>query len=255
MSDEQVIGRRILYFDSLDSTNSHALGLAHDPSNDGLIVLAGEQSAGRGQYGRIWTAPAGSSVLMSVLLFPPPELRRPAVLTAWAAVSVCQLIRQLTGIHATIKWPNDVLISERKVCGVLIEQRSTGAGRLATVVGIGLNVTQPAEWFAQAGLTEGTSLALHANQSLVSRDVALSLITQLDECYRRLLAGHLGELETSWQRHLGLDGSQVVVECMGESLRGRLLNVTFAGLELETAGQKVRLQPEIVRHITPMISL
>jgi BirA family biotin operon repressor/biotin-[acetyl-CoA-carboxylase] ligase len=251
MSNERVIGRRIVYFDSLDSTNSYALTFAQDASQNGLVVLAGAQSAGRGQHGRIWTAPAGSSVLMSVLLFPPPELRRPVVLTAWVAVSVCQLIRQLTGIQAQIKWPNDVLIDGRKVCGILIEQRSAGAGGLATVVGIGLNVTQSAAWFAQAGLTEGTALGLHTHQSLAARDVALDLIAQLDEEYRRLLAGSAVALETSWNNHLGLAGAHVLIECTTESMNVRLLKVSFTGLDVEIAGQRVRVQPEGVRHITP----
>jgi BirA family biotin operon repressor/biotin-[acetyl-CoA-carboxylase] ligase len=188
---------------------------------------------------------------MSALVFPPPHLRRPAVLTAWAAVSVCQLIGHLTGFHARIKWPNDVLINERKVCGILIEQRSTGAGLHATVVGIGLNVTQPEEWFAEAGLTEGTSLQLHMRESPVCGQIAERLIAQLDAEYRSLLRDGLGTLEASWQRHLGLDGRQVTIKCAGESLSGRFLSATFAGLELEIGREKVRLQPELVRHITP----
>jgi len=148
------LGRQTIVFNQLDSTNTFAAPLADDPANDGLVVVAREQTAGRGQYGRVWQAPPGSSVLMSVLLFPPAPLRRPALLTAWAAVSVCETILQLAKLQAKIKWPNDVLIHGKKVCGILIEQR-TGASAefpLATVVGVGLNITQSAEMFAQAGL-------------------------------------------------------------------------------------------------------
>src|SRR3954452_17753118 len=91
------LGQRTLVYDQLASTNSLALELAADRANDGLAILAREQTAGRGQYGRVWHAPPESSVLLSVLLFPTPELRRPAILTAWAAVSVCELIVELTG--------------------------------------------------------------------------------------------------------------------------------------------------------------
>jgi BirA family biotin operon repressor/biotin-[acetyl-CoA-carboxylase] ligase len=251
MSDNRVIGRRVVHFDTIDSTSSYALGLAHDPGQDGLVVIASEQTAGRGQYGRTWAAPPGSSVLMSLLLFPPPHLCRPAILTAWAAVSVCRLIRQITGIHAQIKWPNDVLIRARKVCGILIEQRSAGADRPATVVGIGLNVAQPAEWFAEAGLTEATSLMIHAREPLRSQEVADRLVTRLDAEYRRLLAGERGGLETSWKEHLDLEGAEVLIESTSEVLRGRLVNAAFDGLDVEIAGNKVRLRPELVRHIRP----
>src|ERR1019366_3193428 len=128
----------------LDSTNSLALSLAHDPTQNGLVVIAHAQSAGRGQYGRSWHAPPGSSVLLSVLLFSPPTLRRPSLLTAWAAVSVCEAILKLADLDAQIKWPNDVLVQGKKVCGILIEQRTITHADfpLATVVGIGLNVSQ-----------------------------------------------------------------------------------------------------------------
>src|SRR5438309_378538 len=82
------IGHRVLLLKQTDSTNNRAAELAADHCNDGAVILAREQTSGRGQHGRTWTAPAGSSVLLSVLLFPPPELRRPALLTGWAAVSV-----------------------------------------------------------------------------------------------------------------------------------------------------------------------
>src|SRR5437660_444204 len=98
------LGRTVRVYDALDSTNTLALSLAHAPTNHGLAILARSQSAGRGQYGRSWQAPPGSSVLMSLLLFPPAELRRPAVLTAWAAVAVCEAILKLANLQAKIKW-------------------------------------------------------------------------------------------------------------------------------------------------------
>src|SRR5262245_17248228 len=130
--DTRHIGRRVLVFDQLDSTNSQAAALAEDAANAGVIVLADTQSAGRGQHGRSWQCPASKGVLLSVLLFPPVPLRRPVLLAAWAAVAVCETIRDCTGLDSTIKWPNDILIRGKKVCGILIEQ---GRG---TVAGIGL---------------------------------------------------------------------------------------------------------------------
>ena len=121
--DTRRLGRCVLVFDRLDSTSNVAAALAGSADGDGLAVLADEQTGGRGQHGRTWTCPAGSGVLLSVLLFPPAPLRRAAILTAWAAVSVCETVLELTGLEARIKWPNDVLVRGRKVCGILIEQR------------------------------------------------------------------------------------------------------------------------------------
>jgi BirA family transcriptional regulator, biotin operon repressor / biotin---[acetyl-CoA-carboxylase] ligase len=250
--DNMHLGHRVLVHQCLDSTNSLALSLGDDPSHNGLVVIAREQLAGRGQHGRSWHAPPGSSVLMSVLLFPPPTLRRPALLTSWAAVSVCETIAALADLQATIKWPNDVLIQGKKVCGILIEQRTTSHADfpLATVVGIGLNVTQSAEMFAHAGLPDAASLTSLSGLSFVYEDVTKTLIQHLDEKYHPLLNGDLQMLESLWKRRLGLVGKNVVVEGVREVHRGRLLDVRLNGVDLDVGGGEVlRLVAESIRHV------
>jgi BirA family biotin operon repressor/biotin-[acetyl-CoA-carboxylase] ligase len=244
--DTRRIGRRVLVFDRLDSTNTLAASLADDPGNDGLVVLAEQQSAGRGQHGRSWQSPPGSSVLLSALVFPPPHLRRPAVVTAWAAVSVCEAVRQAAGVQAKIKWPNDVLIRGRKVCGILAEQ---GRG---TVVGVGLNVNQSAADFEGAGLPQATSLALAAGRALDCRGVARLLIRLLDEEYDGLVQGDLARLEACWKWRTGLLGKQVVAECHDGPVRGRLVEMAFDGLRITAPEGDARLLvPEAVRHLHP----
>jgi BirA family biotin operon repressor/biotin-[acetyl-CoA-carboxylase] ligase len=237
------IGRRVHVYERVASTSTLAAALADDFTNDGLVILAREQTAGRGQHGRSWQCPPGAGVLLSVLLFPPPAIRRPALLTAWAAVSVCETIRLVTGLEAQIKWPNDVLIQGRKVCGILIEQ---GRG---TVVGIGLNVNQSAESFAALGLNEAGSLALFAERLLVTDEVARRLICQLDAEYDRLCQGDVHTLELSWKSRLGLLGRQVTAELHDRSVVGRLGEVGWDGVVLETEAGLVRLEPEAVRHL------
>jgi BirA family transcriptional regulator, biotin operon repressor / biotin---[acetyl-CoA-carboxylase] ligase len=251
--DTRHLGRRALVYPQLDSTNSLALSLGNEPANHGLVVLAHEQTAGRGQYGRTWQAPAGSSVLMTVLLFPPPPLRRPAVLTAWAAVAVSEVILQITGLEAKIKWPNDVYLEGKKVCGILIEQRNGGAElTLATAVGIGLNVRQPASFFEQAGLTLGGSLLSVAGREFDHDVVARQLIRRLDDDYARLADGDFGTLEAIWKQRLQLLGREVTVETGTARHHGRLRAVTFDAVELEAGQlQPLRLTPEAVRQIVP----
>src|SRR5688500_6231399 len=187
--ESKSLGQRIHVFDAIDSTSTLALVLGDDPAHHGLVILAREQTAGRGQYGRDWQAPPSSSVLMSLLLFPPPALRRPALLTAWASVSVCETIYKLANLHAKIKWPNDVLVNGKKICGILIEQRTTAdaACPLATVAGIGLNVTQSSEMFVEANLPDAASLASLSGRSFAYEDVARALVRELDEQYHLLV--------------------------------------------------------------------
>jgi BirA family biotin operon repressor/biotin-[acetyl-CoA-carboxylase] ligase len=241
------VGRRVLLYDTLDSTNTQAASLASDPGNDGTVIIADRQTAGRGQHGRTWQCPAGSGVLMSVVLFPPLPLRRPALLTAWAAVSVCDTIHKATGLPAQIKWPNDVLVRGRKVCGILIEQSN------ATVVGIGLNVNQTAADLAKAGLPLAGSLACFTFRPLDCKLAAQALIDQLDNEYSRLGQGDLRNLEERWQARLGLLGQQVALECVDGTRHGRLLELGFEGLELElSGGKRFRAMPERVSHVEPI---
>ncbi|HTU23570.1 MAG TPA: biotin--[acetyl-CoA-carboxylase] ligase [Gemmataceae bacterium] len=256
--DTRRLGRRVLVFDRLDSTNERAAALADDPANDGLAILAEEQTAGRGQHGRTWMAAPGQSVLLSILLAPPLELCRPVVLTAWVAVAVCATVREIIASPPRIKWPNDVLLHDRKVCGILIES-TCGRLRLsaadakpqaAMIVGIGLNVQQSAATFTAAGLPEATSLAQLANHPLDTHTVAAALIRQLDREYDALCQGDLATLETCWKRHLDLVGKQVAAECHDGTHHGRLIELSFHGIELARAGKpRLVLAPERIQHL------
>jgi BirA family biotin operon repressor/biotin-[acetyl-CoA-carboxylase] ligase len=239
------LGRRVLVYDRCDSTSTRAEALAAYPANDGVVVLSHEQASGRGQYGRTWSCPSGDGVLLSVLLFPPPPLNRAPMLTAWAAVSVCELIQKTTGLDASIKWPNDILVDGKKVCGILIEQ---GQG---TVAGVGLNVNQPASHFAALDLPLATSLAIATGQMRDSAEVARQLIIELDGQYERLCQGDVETLEARWKWRLGLVGRKLTAECAKESISGVLCEVSFDGVELFVAeGKIIRLRPEAVRHFS-----
>ena len=269
------IGQCVQVFQCLPSTNTHAARLADDPSSQGRVILAWEQTAGRGQYCRTWRTPAGKAVLMSVVLFPPLPLCRPALLTAWAAVSVCETIRQATGLQARIKWPNDVLVRDRKVCGILIESRvqasrrgpskSSGAlenlaplpsesstAELAVVVGIGLNVNQTAEDFQQADLPNAGSLALFTRRPLECPTMARLLVDHLDEEYDRLACGDLNPLLASWNDYIGLAGKLVAIESSDGRHWGRLRELTLDLVDLDQGGgRNLNFAPEMIRHIEP----
>jgi BirA family biotin operon repressor/biotin-[acetyl-CoA-carboxylase] ligase len=247
--DTRRLGRRVLVFEQLDSTNTFTAQLAAEGAPEGIAVLAEEQTAGRGQHGRSWLAGRGDGVLLSVLLTPAPPLRRPAVLTAWAAVAVCRLVCEITGLMPRIKWPNDVLLDGRKICGILIEQ-TRGAWGQATVAGIGLNVRQSSPALAAAQLPEATSLAQFVEQAPDTAEVARRLISWLDHEYDRLCEGNLTILESQWREYLDLVGQPVVAECADQMHQGRLCGLTFDAVELDCpdTGQLV-LRPERILHL------
>jgi BirA family biotin operon repressor/biotin-[acetyl-CoA-carboxylase] ligase len=237
------IGRRVLVFNEVDSTNTRAaaLGLA-----DGDAVLAFHQTAGRGRFGRIWCSRPGASILLSVALAPPLELRRPSILTAWAAVAVGDAIYALTGLQACIKWPNDLLVRGKKICGILIEQGP------ATIVGIGLNLNQTEDEFKTAGLPLATSIALAAGTAIEHRTAAETVLRHLDSEYARLLSSEWAAVQAEWKWRTGLLGQRVVVELSdGSRLTGRLHDMSFDALDLELPdGSRQAIVPERVEHVS-----
>jgi BirA family biotin operon repressor/biotin-[acetyl-CoA-carboxylase] ligase len=225
------LGRRLLACESADSTNDLAAGLAA-----GEAVLAREQTAGRGQHGRVWHCPPGAGLLLSARLDPPPEVRRPVLLTALVAVAVADAVHALAGFRPDLKWPNDLLAGGRKLCGILIEQRAV------TVAGVGLNLRP-------VGLPGTASLADFGAD--VSPEVAAeAVLVALDDRYIELIAGDPSDLEAAWRDRLGLVGRIAVADLHdGSTVVGRVDALGFDRVSLATPGGVVSLAPERVRHI------
>jgi BirA family transcriptional regulator, biotin operon repressor / biotin---[acetyl-CoA-carboxylase] ligase len=221
------LGRPRLHLRETTSTNERARALAAAGAPHGTLVTADEQLAGRGRQGRVWTAPPGSAVLMSVVL---RELTETLPLTA--AVAVCEALP----VEAAIKWPNDVWIEERKVAGILIEARPLDGW---AVLGIGLNVTTeefPPELHA-------TSLKLAGAD--VSQDEALAAVLGALE---RWLAAPASEVLAAWRGRDALLGRTIRWD--NGSNEGTAAGVDSSGaLIVETAGGRVTLDAGEV-HLT-----
>jgi BirA family biotin operon repressor/biotin-[acetyl-CoA-carboxylase] ligase len=143
------------HFTSTDSTNARAKELAAAGAPGGLVVTAGEQSAGRGRHGREWFAPPGGALLLSALLRPLGD--RPLLPLA-VPVAVCEAAESLSDVRCAVKWPNDVWVDGRKLAGVLIESRPEPGGGGWAVIGVGLNVAIAEEDFPSELRGNATSL-------------------------------------------------------------------------------------------------
>lgn len=134
---------RVLRFESLPSTNTELARLASEGAEEGLSIVADEQTAGRGRLQRTWSSPKGAGLYFSILLRPTIPQNQWPLITFAAALAAADALHEASDIQADIKWPNDLLSGERKICGVLAETIETPAGR-AVIVGIGINLTQNA---------------------------------------------------------------------------------------------------------------
>ncbi|WP_250847232.1 biotin--[acetyl-CoA-carboxylase] ligase [Aquisphaera insulae] len=251
------IGRRIAVWSRVTSTNDLAARAGDSAANDGLVVLAEEQSAGRGQRGRSWTAPAGSSVLMSVLLFPPARLTADGPsgatwLTALAAVATAELVVARTGRDARIKWPNDVRVDGRKIAGILVERAlslalapagaESPAPQLQTrgvVIGIGLNVSIPPESLPDEIRPRVATLqGLGAGPNPDRSELARELIVRLDRWYETVLSEGPAPLAAAWSSRSEHIGRPVSVSTPAGTVSGRLVELSLErGLLLKADDQ------------------
>lgn len=186
---------------------------------------------------------------MSAIVLPSDESRRAAILTGFTAVAMADAVYRLTGLQCRIKWPNDLLLQGKKVCGILIEQHGPAA-----IIGIGLNLNQEAADFEAANLPDATSLRAATGQSYDLRSVVECVIQRIDEEYERLLSGGRTAVEADWKWRLGMLGRMASIELMdGMAVAGRLKDMSFEKLELEMGDGAVRaIVPESVRHIAEL---
>jgi BirA family transcriptional regulator, biotin operon repressor / biotin---[acetyl-CoA-carboxylase] ligase len=253
----RIIGNRAVYYDRLASTMDAARDEARRLAVEGTVVVAGEQTAGRGRLKRSWLAPPGN-VALSVLLY--PGIGELPSLIMLASLSVARCIETVTGMRPEIKWPNDVLIKERKVCGILIETdaRPSSSGNVSyAIVGIGVNVSLNPADFSEIENT-ATSLSQEAGRAVHRTEVVRCLLSEMDALYVQLKSGK--SLFDEWRHRLVTLGRRVTVtsldsvfEGMAESVEqdGSLL-VRCAGGELRrvVAGD-VTLKAAIVRPDKP----
>jgi BirA family biotin operon repressor/biotin-[acetyl-CoA-carboxylase] ligase len=221
-------------FDEVDSTNQIVLDEAAAGAPEGLVVVAEHQRAGRGRLGRTWVAPPGGSLLVSVLLRPDVTAERLHLVTMAAGLSVVVAVSEVAGIDATLKWPNDVLVDERKLAGALVEADIAGDGVVrAVVLGVGVNVNWDAVPSEIAALA--TACNIEAGHSVSRADLLVAFLRGLDARLRTLDA-----VAAEYRTRLATLGRDVRVELADGSVVGRAVDVDDAGrLLVQTAADRV----------------
>lgn len=235
------VGRQVLCFDVLDSTNAYLLEHAEE-LGDGVVVVAEQQTAGRGRLGRRWHAPRGAGILLSVLLREPAESPLPAWAGLLAAVAAAEAIETTTDCVPTIRWPNDLLLGGRKVGGVLVETCPLAAGQRGVALGIGLNCLQQRGHFVAELADKATSLELASRQPIHRPAVAAALVQRLDAWIVRTGQRDGGRtLGTAWRARCEDVGRRVVLEQDGRAYAGTALDIDERGdliVQLDEGGRR-----------------
>lgn len=231
------IGKEIVYNEAVESTNTQAFKLALDGAPEGTCVIAETQKSGKGRLNRQWFSPSGKNLYISVILRPQVHPSRVPPITFLSSLAVYDTIERLTGEKPTLKWPNDVLMNGRKLCGTLLELSTESELVRFVVVGIGLNINMKAAEVDEALKQRATSLFMETKKSYERAYVCGILLTNLETHYEVFVRQGEGRILELWQERAGLNGKYVEIVQMGERYSGVVEGIDRdGGMLLRTDG-------------------
>ncbi len=218
---------------STGSTNADLAAAARSGAPGGTVLVTADQQAGRGRFDRVWRTPPDTCVALSVLVRPRVGVERWGWLSLLVGIAVVDGVRAATGLGASVKWPNDVLIGGRKTCGILSEAVETDTGR-AAVLGVGLNIALQA---ADLPVPTATSLALEGSDAPADA-VVLAVLAALHDWYRRWDASE--SLLDAYRQRSGTLGRRVRVHLPAGDVEGVAIDVDDDGSLVVQTAQGVR---------------
>lgn len=231
----------LLRFDTIESTNTEALNQAKQGAEEGLCIVAGEQTAGRGRHGRTWVSAKDAGLYFSIVLRPKIEIKFLPLLTLMSAIVVAEVLQELYDLKPDIKWANDVHINGRKICGILAEMTETKKG-LAVVVGIGINLTSAN--FPPELKEIATSIENETGKKTDTQDILENLTKQFAKFYRIFsdVGGEVKIREEWAKRSSYFFGKSVRVRIENETIFGKTCGIEENGaLRVKTDDGEIKI--------------
>ncbi|MBU5213627.1 biotin--[acetyl-CoA-carboxylase] ligase [Bacillus sp. Gen3] len=224
------LGSMIQYLDTIDSTQKVAHQLAQEGCPEGTIVVAEEQTNGRGRLTRHWHSPKFTGIWMSIVLRPKlPPFKAPQF-TLITAVAVVQAIEQLCDLQPEIKWPNDILIKGKKVTGILTELQADSDKIHSIIIGIGINVNQTREDFPEELHSVATSIAIE-NGGKLSRSILIQqILANLEKYYQIYLDKGFAPLKLLWESYAISIGKDIIARTVNEVIAGKAIGISDEGV-------------------------
>lgn len=229
------IGRRLVCYRETGSTNEEAFKLAEKGAEEGTVVVADAQIRGKGRLGRHWESPAGVNLYCSVILRPPILPAKAPQLTFLSTVATARAVDATTSLRPTIKWPNDLLLSGKKVAGLLNEMSAETEKVNFIVLGIGVNLNMDREQFPDDLRHPATSLFLETGKPVRRLDFARALLEALDALYDSYLLNGYGPVRDEWLARSDFLGRRVRVTFQNKELQGTAEDIDEEGALLVRA--------------------
>lgn len=230
------IGQKIYYFKEVDSTNNVAKKLAEEGAVEGTLVIAETQTRGRGRRGKKWISPTGG-VWMSIILRPNIVPAKAPQLTLMTGVAAAETLKEECGLDVGIKWPNDILIGSKKVCGILTEANAKFSTLDYVVVGIGIDANVDTEIFPTEIRKGATSLKVELDKEIRGALLVQKFLKRFESTYDNFKDGNFPEILNEWRKLSKTIGSAVEVrKQLGKIVKGEAIGINNDGaliLELE----------------------
>ena len=236
LMDTKWAGSNVVYYDEIDSTNNRAKEAGDNKAPHGTLFVADMQVAGKGRRGRVWQSPAGSSIYMTILLYPEISPLKAPQLTLVMAIAVAEGIKEVTGLDTKIKWPNDIVVNGRKICGILTEMSTEIDYINYVVIGVGINVNQKV--FDEELKEKATSLMIETGAPVKRSALIAAVMKHFEINYALFMEnGDLSGLQESYNEMLVNRGKEVRILEPGNEYNAHAYGINKTG-ELIVRTQK-----------------
>lgn len=224
------LGHNICYRDSIDSTNTLAKGLANEGCPNGLVVVGEEQGAGKGRLSRGWISPYAKGIWFSVVLKPPFLPQEASKCTLLAAVAVVKAVNKIAGVHAAIKWPNDILLMGRKLVGILTEMNAEFGHINYVVIGTGINTNATPDDYPEDVKDIAVSVADAATEQFTRVDLLCDILKNMEDLYEKALLDGFAPILEEWRKYSCTLGQEVKVMAPDCTYFGKAEDIDEDGL-------------------------
>lgn len=232
--------RTIHYYRTLDSTNIRAKTLIDGGAREGTLVIADEQTSGHGRFGRKWVSESGKNLTFSLILQPKLPADKLGVVSLYASLAIAKAIENFVPAKPECKWPNDVLIDGKKVCGILSKAITVGSILKGVVVGIGINVNQQ-KFPEEIGAT-ATSLSIIAGKTFDRYEILATILKTMESIYYEMQNGILGNILKEWMRYSTIVGKEIRIDRHGSVISGTATGLADdGGLIVRSNGKELKM--------------
>jgi BirA family biotin operon repressor/biotin-[acetyl-CoA-carboxylase] ligase len=222
------LGKQIIFKESTDSTQKEAHRLAQEQFKEGTVVIAEEQTSGRGRMTRAWHSPKYTGIWMSVILKPSLPPYKAPQFTLITAVAIVEAIQEVSGLQPEIKWPNDILLNGKKITGILTELQANADQILSLIIGIGINVNQ--KDFPDELKDIATSLAIEKGEPVSRSQLVQAILKKMEHYYEVYIEEGFAEIKTRWETHAISIGKQIIARTITADIKGKALGITEEGV-------------------------